>query len=133
MTTPDRHAQKQVLLARIAFERLELRRDMARVRASAGLPQLLRALIGGGLGSALGGALSGGAGRGAVAWLGIARALLRRYRFAAALLGAGAGVLKGRGGWRRVVRVAVIGAAAWLGWRVVQGRSGVEDEARREQ
>jgi hypothetical protein len=107
----DRHAQKQLLLARIAYERLELRRDMARVREAARVPQLLRAV----LGVAWPGSGQGG--------LGQALALLRRYRVVATLFGVAAPLLKGRGTWRRAIRLALLGGAAWLGWRAARHRA----------
>jgi hypothetical protein len=119
----DRHARKQVLLARIAFERVEMQRDVARVRQAAHLPQLLRSVVGGGLGASLLGA--GTAGQGG--WLSLAMSLLGRYRVAAGLLASAAPLLGGRRGWRRVVRVGVFAAAAWLGWRVVRQRGNPTD------
>lgn len=122
MSYPDRHAQKQVLLARIAYERLELRRDMARLREATGWAGVLREIVGGGfLGRAFPGAAAGKLG--AASLFGLARSLLRRYRVVSAVFGAGAAVLGGRrGAWRRLVKVGVIGAAAWLGWQVVRSR-----------
>ena len=119
----DRHARKQVLLARIAFERIELRRDVTRVREAAQLPQLLRSVIGGGLGASLFG--TGTAGQGG--WLNMAMSLLGRYRVAARVLAGVAPLLGGRRGWRRVVGAGVFAAAAWLGWRVVKRRRGPAD------
>lgn len=116
----DRHARKQVLLTRIAFERAELRGDLAYVNKAARLPNLLRGAIGGNLGQSLFGA-AGPAGQGG--WVGLALSLLRRYRVAAALLGSAAPILRGRGGWRRVVRVGGLAAAAYVGWRFFQGRT----------
>ncbi len=113
----DRHAQKQVLLARIAYQRVELRRDLARVREAASVPQLLRAVLGGGGWSQ---ALLGARGERGAGWLGQAWTLLRRYRVVATLLGAAAPVLNGRS--RRLVRLAVLGAAAWFGWRAARNR-----------
>lgn len=115
----DRHARKQVLLTRIAFERSELRGEFARVNQAARLPNLLRGAVGGGIGRSLFGA-AGPAGRGG--WLGLTLSLLRRYRVAAALLGGAAPMLRGRGGWQRVVRLGGLAAAAYFGWRVAQGR-----------
>jgi len=119
MNAMDRHARKQVLLTRIAFERAELRGELARVNTAARLPNLLRGAIGGNIGKSLFGA-AGPAGQGG--WVGLALSLLRRYRVAAALLGGAAPILSGRGGWRRVVRVGGLAAAAYFGWRFVQGR-----------
>lgn len=115
----DRHAQKQVLLARVAYERIELRRDLARVREAARVPQLLRAALGGG---GWGQALFGAGGTRGPGWFGQAWSLLRRYRVVATLLGALAPALGGRSRWRRIVRLGVLGAAAWFGWRAARNR-----------
>ncbi len=114
----DRYDRKQVLLARIAFERVELQREVAHLRQAAQLPQLLRSVVGGGLGASLLGASAAGHG----GWLNLALTLLGRYRVMAGLLAGAAPLLGGRRGWRRVAKVGVIAAAAWLGWRVVKGR-----------
>jgi hypothetical protein len=53
MNTMDRDARKQVLLTRIAFERIELRRDVARLEQAARIPNLLRAAVGAGLAPSL--------------------------------------------------------------------------------
>ncbi len=119
----DRYDRKQVLLARIAFERVELQREVAHVRQAAQLPQLLRSVVGGGLGASLLGAGTAGPG----GWLNLAMSLLGRYRVAAGLLAGAAPLLGGRRGWRRVVRVGVFAAAAWLGWRVVKQRRNPTD------
>ncbi len=136
----DRHARKQVLLARIAFERIELRRELARVQQAAQLPHLLRAAVGGAFGRSLFGA---GAGPGRRGWVELALAMLRRHRVAAALLGAAAPLLQLLGrfapwrrprnrlasaprgrviGWPGVLRLVVLGAAAYTGWRIARGR-----------
>jgi|GEM_PF-1412534 len=114
MNAMDRHARKQVLLTRIAFERAELRTELAQVNRAAHLPNLLRGAIGGRLGRSLFGA-AGPAGQGG--WVGLALSLLRRYRVAAALLGGAAPILRGRGGWRRIVRMGGLAAVAYFGWR----------------
>jgi len=120
MNEIDRHARKQVLLTRIAFGRSELRRDVARVKRAAQLPQLLRAVVGESLGRKLGRSPFSAAAAGD--WLGAGMALLRRYRLAATVLGSLAPLLRGGGRWRRVLRIAVIAGAGWLGWRVVRDR-----------
>lgn len=120
MKTIDREAQKQVLLARIAYQRVELRRDLAQVREAATLPQLLRAALGGG-GSGWRQALLGASGAAGAGWLGQAWSLLRRYRVVATLLGAVAPALGGRS--RRLVRLGLLGAAAWFGWRAARTRN----------
>ena len=119
MNALDRHARKQVLLTRIAFERVALRSELAQVSQAARLPNLLRHAIGGNFGKSLFGA-AGPAGQSG--WVGPALALLRRYRLAAVLLGSAAPILRGRGGWRRIVRVGGLAAAACFGWWLVQGR-----------
>lgn len=115
----DRHAQKQVLLARIAYQRIELRRDLARVREAARVPQLVRAALGGG---AWGRALFGAGGTRGAGWLGHAWSLLRRYRVVATLLGAVAPALAVHSRWRRIFRLAVLGAAVVFGWRAARTR-----------
>ena len=122
MSSVDRHARKQVLLTRIAFQRNELRREFAQVRHATEPRQMLRALVGGSLGGTIGRALfgSGSAATGDLLAQGLA--WLRRYRVAAALVGSAIPVLRGGGRWRRVLRIGVIAGAAWLGWRVVRKR-----------
>lgn len=124
MNPADRHARKQVLLARIAFQRHELQRELAQVRHAAEPRQLLRSALGESLGGTLGRALFGAGSRAAPSadLLGQGLAWLRRYRVAATLVGSVLPVLSGGGRWRRVLRVGVIAGAAWLGWRVVRNR-----------
>jgi hypothetical protein len=121
MDAVDRQARKQVLLTRIAFDRIELQRDLARVREAAHLPRLLRSLVGGSLGSQLfGGGASGHAG-----WVRLALSLLARYRVATALF-AGVAPLLRRNRWRRLVKlgaIGAIGAAGWAGWRAWHERT----------
>jgi hypothetical protein len=115
----DRDARKQVLLTRIAFERIELRRDLALVEQSVHVPRILRAVLGGGLGSVFAKAsLDKNAGN----WAALALSMLRRYRVAATLLGGLVPMVTGRSGWRRVVRLGAVAAAAWFGWRAMRGR-----------
>ena len=117
MNALDRHARKQVLLTRIAFDRVALRDDVDAAQRAVRLPALLREAVGGGLGrSGFGGAAAADG-----HWIGLALTLLRRYRGVAALLGGLAPVLGGRGGWRRVLRLASLAAAVYAGWRVAQG------------
>ena len=116
MNPIDRHARKQVLITRIAFERAALRGELARLHLAARLPNLLRAAVG----ESLGRSLFGAAGQGG--WVTVALSLLRRYRVAAALLGSVAPVLRGRGGWRRLVRLGSLAAALYAGWRLAQRR-----------
>jgi hypothetical protein len=120
----DRHARKQVLLARIAFERVELQRDVAQLREATQVTQLLRSALGGGLGNALFGARGGKASApGSGNWFGLAMSLIRRYRLTAGLVAGVVPLLRGREGWRRVARLGALGAAtAWVAWRVVKRR-----------
>ena len=120
MRAIDRHARKQVLLTRIAFERIGLRRDVAQLEQAARLPRVLRTLLGGGLGRSLFGA---GTAPSASGWFNSALAVLRRYRVAAALLGGLVPVLRGRAGWPRIARLGLLAAAAWFGWRATRGRA----------
>ena len=115
----DRHARKQVLLTRIAFERIELQRDLARVREAAHLPRLLRSLVGGSLGPQL----FGGGAAGSAGWVRLALSLLGRYRVATALFAGVAPLLRGRR-WRRLIKLGAIGAIGWFGWRAWRGRTG---------
>ena len=133
MNTMDRDARKQVLLTRIAFERIELRRDVARVEQAARIPNLLRAAVGAGLapsllkkfssrkrGGLLSGALMGDAPEGG--WMGTALSMLQRYRVAAALLGSAVPLFKRRRMVTRIVKLGAVGAAVWLGWRAWSNR-----------
>jgi hypothetical protein len=113
----DRDARKQVLLTRIAFERIELRRDLALVEQSVRVPRILRAVLGGGLGSVFTKASLDKSGN----WAALALSMLRRYRVAATLLGGLVPMVTGRSGWRRVVRLGAVGAALWFGWRAMRG------------
>jgi hypothetical protein len=133
MSNMDRDARKQVLLTRIAFERIELRRDVARLEQAARIPNLLRAAIGANLAPVLGksrasrkrdgfldGALMGSAPEGG--WMSMALSMLRRYRVAAALLGSAVPLFKKRRLVTRLVKLGAVGAAAWFGWRAWSGR-----------
>lgn len=121
MNAIDRHARKQVLLTRIAFDRAELARNVARVGASARVPNLLRAAFGEGAARSL---FGGGVTPRTDGWLGLALTLLRRYRVAATLLGAAAPLWRGRGRWRRVVRIVGLTAAVAFGWRALRPKDG---------
>ena len=122
MAPIDDFSRKQLLLTRIAIDRAELRASVVRVRQSVGVPLLLRALLGADLGRTL---LDANASGGAD-WLRAGLALLRRYRWAATLA---SGILpllrprdRSRTGWRRLLRLGAVGAAAWFGWRALRGR-----------
>ena len=120
LPTPlDRHARKQVLLTRIAFERADLRSDIAHLNQTVRLPNLLRVAVGGGLAKTLLGVSAAATPGG---WLGTAWGLLKRYRLAAALLGGAAPLLRRRGWLRRGARLGALAAAAWFGWRAPNGR-----------
>lgn len=123
----DPQIRKQLLLTRIALDRVELRYGAARVRQSVGAPLLWRAIVGADIGKALfGSGKTDGAG-----WLRLGLTLLRRYRLAATVLGGLAPLLglrrsaksSQRSTWRRAVRLAAIGTAAWFGWRALRSRS----------
>ena len=120
----DDFSRKQLLLTRIAIDRAELRANAAQVGQAIGVPLLLRAVLGADIGRALLGA--GASGR--ADWLRAGLALLRRYRWAATLA---SGILpllrpreRGRKGWRRVLRLGAVGAAAWFGWRALRSKGG---------
>jgi len=124
MNPIERHARKQVLLARIAFSRNELRRDIEHVKRAVSLPHLLRAAVGDGIGSTVNRVLSGVGGRNPAELFSLAMAWLRRYRMATSLLGSVAPIFRGRGIVRRVIRIAALGGAGWLGWRAMRSRGG---------
>jgi hypothetical protein len=111
----ERHARKQVLLTRIAFERVEMRRDITRLQHAARLPTLLRALLGIGPGRASSQAAGGNA-------LALALSLWRRYRGAAMMLGSLVPLWRLARGWRRITLLAAVGSAAWVGWRALTRR-----------
>ena len=120
----DDFSRKQLLLTRIAIDRAELRASVVRVRQAVGVPLLLRALLGADLGrTLLGASASGGAD-----WLRAGLGLLRRYRWAAALVSGIVPLMRprerGRKGWRRLLRLSAVAAAAWFGWRALQNKGG---------
>lgn len=121
---PDRDAHKQLLLTRIAIERLTLRRDAVRVQRAFNVPQLLRSAVGAaGIGRALFGA--GALPTSAAGWLATALSLLKRYRMAAAVVSGVAPMVLGRKPIRRLLRLgtlAAAGAGLWFGWRAMQRR-----------
>ena len=125
MSAVDRHARKQVLLARIAFSRNELRRDIAQVKRAAQPAQLMRAVVGDSLGGTLG-RWFGGCGSTEHAsvgdWFGTAMAWLSRYRVASSLLGSVLPMLGGGRGLRRLLKIAAIAGTGWLGWRTLSSR-----------
>jgi len=121
MNGDERHARKQVLLTRIAFQRDQLRREWVQVQRATEPRQLLRALIGDSLGTTISRMLFGRGPAGRTDdLLGQALGWLRRYRVAATLVGGVAPLLRGAGRWRRGLRLAAIAGAGWLGWRVVR-------------
>ena len=116
----DPQARKQMLLTRIALDRVELRLDMTQVRQSVSVPLLWRALVGADLGRTLfSGTKTDGAG-----WLRVGLTLLRRYRLAATILASVLPVLRGRRIIRRVAVLGTLGVAGWFGWRALRGRPG---------
>lgn len=121
---PDRDAHKQLLLTRIAIERLTLRRDTARVQRASNIPQLLRSAVGAaGIGRALFGANA--MPTNAAGWLATALSLLKRYRMAAAVVSGVAPMVLGRKPIRRLLKLgtlAAAGAGLWLGWRAMRRR-----------
>lgn len=121
---PDRDAHKQLLLTRIAIERLTLRRDTARAQRAVNVPQLLRSAVGAtGIGHALFGA--GALPTSAAGWLATALSLVKRYRMAAAVVSGLAPMVLGRKPIRRLLRLgtlAAAGAVLWFGWRAMQRR-----------
>jgi hypothetical protein len=124
----DPQLRKQLLLTRIALDRVELRYGTTQVRQSFGAPLLWRALVGAGVGKAS----FGGGKTDAAGWLRLGLTLLRRYRLAATVLGGLAPLLglrrQAKGGlrstWRRALGLAAIGTAAWFGWRALRSGSG---------
>ena len=123
---PARDAHKQLLLTRIAIERLTLRRDTARLQRAVNVPQLLRSTVGAsGIGRALFGA-GATLPTNVAGWLATALSLLKRYRMAAAVVSGVAPMVLGRKPIRRLLRLgslAAAGAGLWLGWRAMQRRN----------
>jgi hypothetical protein len=68
----------------------------------------------------VGGLFRGGSGRSGD-WLATAMGWLSRYRVAATLLGSAMPLLKGRS-LHRLLRIAALAGAGWLGWRVLSSR-----------
>jgi hypothetical protein len=113
MTALDAESRRALLLTRIAFERGQLQREVARLRQAAAPSQLLRSVLGSRTGPGWLGALASDR----EGWIPTALAWLRRYRFAASLaatlFGGAAPLLRRRGRWRRLVLAAALGAALW--------------------
>jgi hypothetical protein len=122
MNAADRYARKQVLLARIAFQRNEMRRDMDVLRHAAEPRQLLRAAIGRRFSGPVGRRLFGSGAPAGADPLMQALGWIKRYRGIAALVGGALPVLRGGGGWRRALRIAVVAGASWMGWRATRDR-----------
>ncbi len=129
----DRAARKQVLLTRIAFERTQVREDVAQLRDSATFGNLMRGLFGGGRlarslfgrpasrrGRRLG---NSGSNRG---WLPNAIKLFSRYRTAAAVVTTLMPLLGSLAGWKRIFKYGGLAAAGYTGWKALQNRG---DEA----
>ena len=130
MSPAERHARKQVLLARIAFSRSELRRDVEHLKRAAELPHLLRGVVGNGISGTVGRVLAGAGGRNPAEWFTLAMGWLRRYRMATSLLASVAPMVRGRGLLRGALRVAVLGVAGALGWRAMRARRRSSTEPR---
>jgi hypothetical protein len=125
MNSVERHARKQVLLARIAFSRNELRRDIAQVKHAAEPAQLMRSVVGDSVGSTLSRWFGGGDHPGRTSagdWFGTAMAWLSRYRMASTLLGSVLPMLGGGRGLRRLLKIAAVVGTGWLGWRTLSSR-----------
>ena len=118
----DQHARKQVLLARIAFQRNELRRDLSTLRHAAEPTQLLRAAIGKRFSGPIGRRLFGSGAPAGADPLMQALGWLKRYRGIATLVGGALPFLRGGGRWRNVLRVAAVAGATWMGWRATRNR-----------
>jgi hypothetical protein len=124
MSPADRHARKQVLLARIAFQRNELRRDVIQLGHSAEPRQLVRAAIGKRFSGPLGKRILGTATKPGADPIMQALGWLKRYRGAAALVGGLLPFLRGGGLLRQAIRIAMVAGAAWFSWRTVRDRKG---------
>jgi len=127
----DHEARRELLLARIALERTELRRDLERLREATTLPRLVRSALGLRAGSGWFGTAAGsGDAQGRTDWMATALAWLRRYRVAstviATLFGGAAPLLRKRGRWRRLVLLVAAGGGAYWFWNNTnrQNRSG---------
>jgi hypothetical protein len=122
MSAMDRDARKQVLLTRIAFERIELRRDLARVQEAASVPNLVRAAVGENVGRALLGAMLPGK----TSWLPLAMSMLKKYKVVATLAAGFAPGVTFRG-LKSLTKYAGIASAVWFGWRAFSAFRGARD------
>jgi hypothetical protein len=123
MNAVERHARKQVLLARIEYQRHELRRDLVELGHAAEPRQMLRAAIGKRFSGPLGRRIFGSGQPAGADPLLQALGWLKRYRGVAALVGGALPILRGKGRWQRIARFAAAGVgAAYLSWRAVSSR-----------
>ena len=120
MDQTDKHARKQVLLARIAFQRNELRRDLTTLFHAAEPNQLLRAAIGKRFSGPIGRRLFGSGAPAGADPLAQVLGWLKRYRGIAALVGGALPMLRGGGRLRSALRIAALAGASWLGWRATR-------------
>lgn len=121
----DRAARKQVLLTRIAFERSQMRGDVAQLRESSQVGNLLRGFFSGNkwTRSLFGGSDPRTRKRGKrdsqEGWLPTALTMFSRYRTAATVVAALAPILGSMAGMGRLVKWGGVAVAGFIGWRTL--------------
>lgn len=110
----DRDARRQLLLTRIAVERVDLLGDLARLRRSASVSRLLRLAV---APTPLAALFSGAASARGAGWVGTAVALWRRWRRVAPVAGLLLPLLRRRRWLRRLLLAGGLAAGVWAARR----------------
>lgn len=123
----DRAARKQVLLTRIAFERSQMKGDVAQLRESSQVTNLLRSFFRGnkwtrslfGSGRPRVQGQRGRRGQQEGGWLSVAMTMFTRYRTAATVVAALTPILGSVAGIGRLLKWGGVAAAGFIGWRTL--------------
>lgn len=127
----DKAARKQVLLTRIAFERSQMRGDVAQLKESSQFSNLLRgffsgnkwtrSLFGSGRSRSSGSSRNRGRSRSGPqeGWLPAAMTLFSRYRTAATVVAALTPILGSWAGIGRLLKWGGLATAGFVGWRTL--------------